>query len=475
MSLPIPVISRRTLLRSAAALSVGALLPSLARGEPGASVTLSPGPARVQLVGKSYPQTAVWAYNGAIPGPELRLKQGERLRVVVENGLAEATTVHWHGIRLPNAMDGVPELTQPPIAPGESFTYDFVVPDAGTYWYHPHLNSREQVARGLAGPLIVEEAEPIAVDREEVWVLDDWRLTQEAAVAEDFDRFHDLSHAGRIGNTVTLNGFIPETWPVSAGERVRLRLLNVSNARGFALVFDGHAPVVVAIDGQPCRPHEAPGGRVALAPAARVDLVVDLSGKPGERFTLRDDYYRDFAYRLLDIAYDSGPPLRESPLDAPLRLPANPLPEPDLAEAERHEVVLAGGAMGGMRAAILNGQELPIRELAARGKVWAINGIASGSYTPEPLFRFQRGRTQVLTMRNETAFEHPMHLHGHHVRLLSRNGAPVRDPIWHDTVPLAPDETVEVAFVADNPGQWMFHCHVLEHQAAGMMAVVEVA
>ena len=468
-------LSRRSLLTGGALATGLSLLPPrpLAASGP---VPLVPGPAKARLVGSRYPETAVWGYNGTIPGPEIRLRQGERLQVAVQNRLEQATTVHWHGVRLPNAMDGVPDVTQSPIAPGETFVYDFVPPDAGTYWYHPHLNSREQVARGLAGALIVEEAEPPAVDREELWVLDDWRLTEDAAIAEDFDRFHDLSHAGRIGNTVTLNGFIPEAWPVRAGERVRLRLVNVANARGFALVFEGHRPTVVAVDGQPCRPHEAPEGRVVLTPGARCDLIVDLERDPGERFTLRDDYYRDFAYRLLDIAYDEGEPRRSAPLDAPMHLPPNALPEPDLRDAERHELVLAGGAMGGLRAAMLNGRELGPRALAQRGRVWAMNGIAAGDdLKANPLFRFQQGRSQIITIRNDTAFEHPMHLHGHHVRLLSRNGEPVPHRLWHDTLPVAPDETVEVAFVADNPGLWMFHCHILEHQAAGMMAVVEVA
>jgi FtsP/CotA-like multicopper oxidase with cupredoxin domain len=136
--------------------------------------------------------------------------------------------------------------------------------------------------------------------------------------------------------------------------------------------------------------------------------------------------------------------------------------------------VLAGGAMGGMRSAILDGRSLGIRDLAQQGKVWAMNGMVAHGQVMEPVFVFQQGRTQVLSIRNDTAFPHPMHLHGHSFRWLSRNGQPVAGTPWLDTVLLEAEDRVEVAFVADNPGDWLFHCHVLEHMQAGMSAVVRV-
>jgi FtsP/CotA-like multicopper oxidase with cupredoxin domain len=169
----------------------------------------------VRIAPEPHPQTEVWGYNGGVPGPEIRLRQGARLRVAVENRLDEDTTVHWHGIRVPNAMDGVPFLTQKPIAArGGTFVYEFDAPDAGTYWYHPHLRSHEQVDRGLSGALIVEEADPIKVDRDIVWLLDDWRLDRDAGIRGDFGSFMDASHAGRIGNTVTVNGRVREEFAV---------------------------------------------------------------------------------------------------------------------------------------------------------------------------------------------------------------------------------------------------------------------
>jgi FtsP/CotA-like multicopper oxidase with cupredoxin domain len=433
---------------------------------------VAPGSAR--LVPEPYPATEVWAYNGMVPGPEIRVRQGQRLRVVVDNGLTEETTVHWHGIRLPNAMDGVPYLTQPPIPPGGTFIYELGTPDAGTFWYHPHSRSLEQVGRGLAGVLIVEEPEPPVVDRDVTWVLDDWRLTAEAAISPDFGQMMDVSHAGRIGNTVTVNGRIVETFGVRAGERLRLRLVNVANARIFALEFQGHAPVIVALDGQPVEPHAPDGGRVVLAPAQRADLILDLAGRPGERHAVIDDNYPRSAYRLLDLAYAPEPPLRERPPPV-AALPANPLPEPDLATAQRHIVALTGGMMGGMQSAMVEGRPTDPGEMMRRGLAWAINGVAATGHVHEPMAVLARGHSHVVEIHNHTAWPHPMHLHGHGFRVVSRDGAAVARAEWRDTVLLTPEERVAIAFVADNPGDWMFHCHILEHQAGGMTGVVRVA
>lgn len=468
-------IARRRFLMSSGAAAAALALPGAAgRAVVANDHSLVPGPVRAALVGGSYPDTAVWAYNGTVPGPGLRLRQGDRLRVVVDNALDEETTVHWHGLRLPHAMDGVPHLTQKPIAPGESFDYEFDAPDAGTYWYHPHQRSFEQVARGLYGPLIVEEREPIRVDRDVTWVLDDWRLARDASISGDFGNMHDVSHDGRLGNTVTINGRITESFPVRSGERIRLRLINAANARNFGLRFRGHRPVVIAWDGQPVAPHEAPEDGVVVGPGMRADLVLDMTGEPGDSFEVIDAFYQRRAYRLVDLVYGREP-LRLQPLDAPMALAANTMPEPKVDDALRHEIVLGGGAMGGMDTAIMDGRRVDIREMVHNGKAWAINGIVATGHVMEPLLTLERGRTHVLAMNNDTPWHHPMHLHGHSFRVISRNGRPTRHRQWQDTVLLNPRDTVEVAFVADNPGDWMFHCHILEHQAGGMTSVIRVA
>lgn len=447
---------------------------AMAPGEPARSFTLTARKARAAIVGPPHAETEIWAYDGRSPGPEIRVRQGERLRVLLRNELDEDTTIHWHGVRVPNAMDGVPHVTQPPVAPGGEFVYDFAPPDAGTYWYHPHHRGFEQVGRGLYGPLIVEEREPIAVDRDLVWMLGDWRLQKNAAISDDFADFMDLSHAGRIGNTVTINGRVPDAMAVAAGERIRLRLVNAANGRIFGLNFAGHRPQVIAYDGHAVDPHEPPDGRVILAPGMRIDVVIDMSGRPGDQFDVTDDFYPQFAYRLVRLAYGDTP-LRDNPLDAPMRLADNPLPEPDLQAVQRHEVVLAGGMMGGMRGARVDGAWMDVRQMTRRGLMWSINGAAATDHVMEPMAVLRRGQSQLLDIRNDTAWPHPLHLHGHAFRVLSRDGTPSPHREWQDTVLLSPRERVEVAFVADNPGDWLFHCHVLEHAAGGMMGVLRVA
>lgn len=445
--------------------------------------TLVAALAHAPIVGASASQTEVWAYQNIVPGPEIHIRQGERLRVLVENRLPQETTVHWHGVRVPNAMDGVPHLTQAPIAPGKTFVYEFDCLDAGTFWYHPHARSFEQVERGLAGALIVEEEVPIKVDRDIVWILDDWRLTQDAQISEDFGNMMDASHAGRIGNTVTINGRIPERFAVRAGERIRLRLINAANARIFSLEFEEHKPLVVALDGQPVEPHAPAEGRITLGPAQRVDLVLDCAGRPGDTFSIFDRFYQRQQYRLIDLAYETGAPLREQPLDAPVQLPSNPIAEPEMKNAVWHTVEFGGGMMdpkmmrgmgegGGGRMGMMGGMMDRMRQ----GSMWSINGVFSpaGDHAHAPILTLDRGGSYAFDMLNDTAWWHPMHLHGHVFRVLSRNGRPTARRERLDTVLMAPGERVEIAFVADNPGDWMFHCHIFEHQQAGMMGTVRV-
>jgi FtsP/CotA-like multicopper oxidase with cupredoxin domain len=485
-------VSRRALILGAGAVGFAEALPlrHIYANPAIREYNLAAQPATVNLTGKSYPDTAVWAYDGTVPGPELRVRQGEPVRITVVNRLGEDTTVHWHGIRLPNAMDGVPGLTQKPIRPGESFVYEFTPPDAGTFWYHPHADTLQQLGRGLAGALIVEEHEPVAVDRNLLWFIEDWRLDDEGRIAGGFGNRMEAGMSGRIGNTVTINGRVPGAVPVKAGERVRLRLVNAALARIVGLRFEGHKPVVVAHDGQPCDPHPPQDDRVVLGPAMRADVIIDMSGKPGRTYRVIDDFYKDLAYKLVDLTYDPGRPARERSSEAPPKLPANPLPEPDLTAAERHELALQGGMMGGVgmmgggggmtggtgmmgRGGMMGGMGMMGQDDAT----WAMNGMAmtgDGQPNMAPLFTIQRGKTCVLALRNETAWWHPMHLHGHSFRVVSRNGKPNSRTEWRDTVLVPPRESADLAFAADHPGDWMFHCHVTDHQETGMMGVIRI-
>jgi FtsP/CotA-like multicopper oxidase with cupredoxin domain len=431
--------------------------------------TIVAAPGRAALFGPDKPETAVWAYDGTVPGPEIRLRQGDRLRLRVENRLPLDTTIHWHGVRVPSAMDGAPYVSQPPIRPEEIFLYEFTVPDAGTYWYHPHLHSAEQVGRGLMGAFIVEEPEPPQVDRDVVWVLGDFRLEDDAVIAGGFNNPVETGMSGRIGNTVTINGRVPDRFPVRADERIRLRLINAAPARIFGLEFKDHRPLVITFDGQPVEPHVPEGGRIVLGPAMRIDLILDMTGKPGQSAQVRDTFYDGLEYELVDIVYSGEPPLRARPLAPPAKLPPNPIPEPDLVKAQRHDVMLTGGMMGSMATGGMHRM--------MDGSMWAINGMAvrhDAMRDMKPVLSLRRGKSYVLAIDNQTAWPHPIHLHGHSFRLISRNGKPTKYREWRDTFLMAPRERAEIAFVADNPGDWMFHCHILDHQEGGMMTVIRV-
>lgn len=466
------MLNRRELFRRAAVLAAAAALPPRLHAAGGGELTLEAAPTQIRLADDGGPPLPVWGYNGRSPGPVLRFEVGDTARIRVRNGLDRPTTVHWHGLRVPNAMDGVPGLTQEPIPPGGEFLYTFALRDPGTFWYHPHFQSAEQLDRGLAGAIVVADRDEPAVDRDLLWVLDDWRLDAQGEVHESFGNLHDASHAGRLGNLPTINGRLAEPLSVRPGERIRLRLLNVANARVFALDFAGHAPAVIALDGHAVIPHAPAGGRVVVGPAMRVDLILDCTSAPGSTHAVSDRAYPRRPFELTTLVY-AGAPLRAMPPPVPV-LAAPALPVPDLARAVHHELVLEGGAMGALRDALLDGERLGIRELARRGKVWALNGVVAPGHHLEPWLHAELGSTHVITVHNRTAFPHPMHLHGHPVQVLSRNesASPFRQ--WRDTVLVWPRERVRVAFVADNPGSWMIHCHIPEHQEAGMMGVVQV-
>ncbi len=474
--------SRRTFLAAAAATALTAIaLPP--RPAAAGGYRLTPRPASWPVIGAPQPPTSIWAYDGLLPGPLLRVRQGERLIVQVTNGLPDGTptTVHWHGIRLPNAMDGVPGLTQAPIRPGESFTYDFTCPDAGTFWYHPHLGSPEQLGRGLYGALIVDEPEPPPVDRDLLWVLGDMRLDRQAQIAADFRNPMDLSHAGRLGNTFLVNGRLAESFPLRAGERIRLRLLNTANARVFSLRLEGHRPYLIAWDGHPVQQpvRLAADEAILLGPGMRADLILDATGEPGARYRVLDSDPRGSTYRLLDLHYDPAAALRRDSLPPPASLRPNPVAEPDLPSAERLPLVLSGGAMGAAAALEVDGHAMSLRDAFQTHRIaWGLNGRAMTEHDDhrhQVLFALARGKSYVLAIDNQTAWPHPIHLHGHAFRVLSRNGRPAPQTPFADTVLLQAREQAEIAVVADNPGDWMLHCHIQEHQAAGMMAVVRVA
>jgi FtsP/CotA-like multicopper oxidase with cupredoxin domain len=456
-------ITRREALTLFAAAAGAAFLPLTKEAAARTDYMLIAAPGRAPLGAGPDGESAVWCYNGLVPGQLLKVPQGERVRIAFANQLPQDSTIHWHGLRVPNSMDGVPHVTQAPVAPGERFVYEFYLPDAGTYWYHPHAHSSEQTDRGLAAPFIVDEAKPPEVDRDIVWVIDDWRLHPNGVLAEGFDNMMDTGMAGRIGNWITLNGRPPAAIEVRAGERLRLRLINVANARIFGLEFSGHRPWFVALDGQPVESHEPPDGRVLLGPAQRADLILDLAGEPGTSYLVRDTFYPGSVNTVASLAYREDPPLRSSFPPLPVLAP-NTQPEPDLEAAERSTIVFGGGMMGGM---MMGGM--------MSGHWWAVNGVPGAHPPSEPLLELALGRSYMFSLVNDTTWFHPIHLHGHAFRVVSRNGYPTPLREWRDTVLLEPRSRADIAFVADNPGDWLIHCHIPEHMASGMTALIRVA
>lgn len=451
------VSRRRFLAGTAAAGVIGAAGPLPARAQVtelramAGSRRIAPEPA---------PETPIWGYDGHTPGPEIRVRQGQRLVRRFVNDLPKPSTIHWHGIRIDNAMDGVPDLTQPPVPPGGDFLYDFEVPDAGTYWYHSHNRTWEQMARGLYGPLIIEELSPPEIDREEIVAIDDWRLTDQAVIKDDFGDAFDWSHAGRIGNTVTVNG---ETNPLLAArhnERIRLRVINTANARIFEIGLQGLEGWIIALDGQPLD-LPMPVERHTLGPAQRADLIVDVTAAAGaEAFLL--SFEKDGGHALVTVAVDGA--ARAAQLPPPAPLPPNPVPPlGPLKSARKVRLLMEGGAKGGMGGAMLGGEFLAPSQLAKRGKFWSFNGVAE--LPEEPLFTGAIGETVRITITNDTFWPHAMHTHGYHFREVQPDGGtgPLRD-----TLLMIRQETAEISFYLDNPGDWLLHCHMLEHAAAGM-------
>lgn len=471
--------SRRTFLTGAAALGGAALLPRITMADSALPV-LRAAPSTAQLAPAGYPATPVWAYAtegaGIIPGPEIRVTSGGRVRYRLVNDLPQPTAVHWHGIRIENAMDGAAPLTQAPVPPGETFDYDFLAPDPGTYWYHSHNRGFEQVARGLAGPLIVEDrepwlGEPEAATRELTLVLDDWLLDADAGLVEDrWGDLHAAAHDGRMGNTVTVNGRAYPDLAMRPGGRVRLRLINTATARIMPLALPGLSPRLIALDGHPVPPRQIE--TILLGPAQRADVVIDMPPDPDVQTALLLDPGNG---EWVDVAafVAIGEP-RELVESAVRPLPAwGTLPAPDLADPQHEVLLMEGGAMRRMLETRYQGEVMDFRKLASNGMAWAFNGVAHGM--DAPMFRAARGRTVHLEMTNRSVFPHAIHLHGHHFEILARSGALNTPGDVRDTVLIGADETLEIAFVADNPGRWMLHCHMLSHQEAGMMGWFEVA
>jgi len=358
----------------------------------------------------------------------LRVKRGEELRVRLMNELVTDMTVHWHGVRVPNAMDGVAGLTQPAVAPGDSFDYRFSPPDAGTFWYY--APSRFIEDRALYGLLIVEEPERIDVDRDVPLMLDVWTLGRDG-------------RADPSGTThFTANGAPSLDIPINANERLRLRLLNASRVHPLTVRIDRHAAIVMAIDGQPAEPFPARDSRIALPPGNRVDLFIDATLPPETTapiFVGLDDREAPLAR----LVYGPIPAARAVRAEVK-PLPENPLPQRmNFAAAVKLDVSLD------------DPRHRP----------------APGNFG-RPLFTTAARQSVIIGLKNTTSQTHVVHLHGHSARLLDALDDGWK-PYWLDTILAPPQRTTRIAFVADNRGKWLLESQILRGDA-GIRAWFEV-
>ncbi|SRR5579883_1855148 len=390
-----------------------------------------------------------YGLNGQVPGPVLEAKQGIPLEIEFTNRLPEPTVIHWHGLRVPAAMDGT-EVVQRLVEPGETFTYRFIPPDAGTFWYHSHHNETEQMEKGLYGALIVHAADELALDGEKILVFDDLRLDKSGQIAK-FGGLMDR-HNGREGNVRLINGTSEPQFTIAAGQIERWRIVNASSARYIRLSLGGLPLQVIGSDGGLI---EAPVTveEVLLPPADRVELAVGPFEKDGEILSIQDLPYKRMAGKKGTECFGTirVTPRKASTACLPARL--------------REIPPLVTGTANVTRTVSL-GFKMSLR----RGFDFVVNGERHHHDQPVKV-----GELQVWDVVNNTMMDHPFHLHGFFFQVLAIDGKTPALRSIEDVINVPPKATVRIAWYPDDrPGMWMYHCHIVEHHAAGMMAHFEV-
>jgi FtsP/CotA-like multicopper oxidase with cupredoxin domain len=394
--------------------------------------------------------------------PVLRMRQGEAFAARLINGIDEPTTIHWHGLRIPNNMDGVPFLTQPYVYTGDKFDYAFTPPDAGTFWYHPHCNTLIQMGHGMAGVIVVENPKDPKFDSEIVINLRDWRLGGDGQFIAQF-RPRDTAKSGTYGTVRTANWQLEPQYDAPAGGLVRLRLAITDVTRIYSFRMEGAEATVIAIDGNPV-PKRFALDLLQLGPGQRLELAVRMPDSEGAVATLVD--VRSSNPKTLATLRAIGNSLKHDIGDlAPIE--ANPVKSVDPSSAEHIQLILSATAENTAENSICG---------SLGYSFWAINKVPWQGDTPDPtapLSELKLGKSYVFDMENVTPHAHPIHLHGMSFTVLSSS---VRDvmPFVSDTYLVQPDEKVQLGLVADNPGDWLLHCHIIEHQKTGMTSYLRV-
>jgi FtsP/CotA-like multicopper oxidase with cupredoxin domain len=367
-------------------------------------------------------------FNGAIPGPLIEAEVGDTIRARLKNSLSEPTTIHWHGLRVPAAMDGTTSV-QPVVEPGESFDYEFTVPDAGTFWYHTHVNETEQLERGLYGPLVVRGPGEPTLDADRVLMLDDLKLDVDGQLSP-FGEDHEL-HEGREGDVRLVNGTQEPELAIAGGHVERWRIVNAANTRFMRLSI-----------GRPFSILGSDGGLIK-APVEATEVLVT----PGERVELAvGPFTEDEVLELEALPYDRG---RGEP------------------RRERFATIRVG-PMKASSASVPNvlRKIAPLTENGSETtRTVSMKALMHGGHGQRD-DDVRVGELQVWELVNETSQDHPFHLHGFFFQVLAEGAI-----AWKDTVNVPQKTTVRIAWLPDDrPGEWMYHCHILEHHAMGMMA-----
>ena len=422
---------------------------------------LTARPVQVDLGGTV---VSTWAYGDTIPGTPLRATAGDRVTVAFANELPSTTSVHWHGLAISNDMDGVPGVTTPEVPPGGAFAFDFVVPDPGTHWFHPHTGL--QLDRGLYAPFIIDDPnEPGRYDHEWVLVLDDWTdgvgPSPEQILADLQAAGADSSTMGGMGammmgadsGDVTYPLFLingrpandPDVLAAEPGQKVRLRIINAGADTIFDLALSGHDLTVTHTDGYPVNPVTAPVLRIGMG--ERYDATVTLA---------------DGVFPL--VAQPVG---KDGLARAIIRTGGGTAPKASTRPAELDNYPLTVDTL-----TVAPGAALPARDpdtvqdIALAGSmrpyIWTINGRTYDQTVPLTIRAGQAGRMRIT---NHSMMSHPLHVHGHTLQLGAAGGNGPRK----DTVLVPPMGAVNVDLAATNPGTWMIHCHNAYHAEAGMM------
>jgi len=424
--------------------------------------------------------------NDGHPGPEIRYKEGDTFRVLLQNNTDTFTTMHWHGLIVPSWMDGVPEVTQLPIPSKQSFFVEYPIVQAGSYWYHSHYRLQEQI--GLHGPFVIEEKKPpFDYDHDVTCFCTDWlnqspddivpqlrgEMPKTEAVETPKGELYNLPGA-KMPFTVDVNypGFLlnagtnarPWTFQCKPGDRLRLRLINGGTSSMFRVALDGHEMTIIACDGTPCEPVTVDS--IAMATAERYDVLVTIA--EAGSFTLHWAALGQ-ANQVVGVIHTAGSDPKPN-LDRPKFGPRTGGMADYSALRSREDSRLPDGPVKTF--------ELDLGGLMKK-YLWSMGG----QFYPEPYVPKEMADAKPLDIEygdrvrirftNSTMMVHPMHLHGHFYRVLATPGEwDQPDAVLKDTIGVRPGQRVDLEFLADNPGAWFFHCHNLFHLAAGMARVV---